>query len=205
MAAVLREESGSPALGSWPYGRDASLVRTRVPEMCVDVKGSSLGRSSTLPRPQLGTPLSSSNFSTGAAQAAEGGSMEYVRLDIYFEWSTWTSWDMIFAFRRHQARGIIPPLPGVYEIRRTDAPPGELLYIGSARKLTTRVYDHLLGNGKRAAQKKQALLEEVSHRTELLALRWAVTEEFEYVALERYLINEYRQNFGEPPKYVVNR
>lgn len=133
-----------------------------------------------------------------------GQCMEHVRINIYFEWSTWTPWEMIYAFRRHQARGIIPPQAGVFEIRRTDAAnPDELLYIGSSRKLTTRLYNHPLGNqrGKRAEQKRQALLDEVGHKTELLVIRWATAEE--YLALEHYLLRQYIRRFGKPPKYVA--
>ena len=33
-----REERGSPALGYWPYGRDASHVSTNVPDLWINVK-----------------------------------------------------------------------------------------------------------------------------------------------------------------------
>ncbi len=129
--------------------------------------------------------------------------MEHVHIDIDFEWSAWTPWDVVSAFTKHPARGPVPPRSGVYEIRRVDAAnPDERLSIGSAGKLTARLY-RLVGDyrSKHTWQRKQDLLNEVGGRTELLAIRWAVTAE--YLALEHYLYRQHVQRVGRPPKYGI--
>jgi GIY-YIG catalytic domain-containing protein len=129
--------------------------------------------------------------------------MPCVLIEIVFEWSAWHSWETIAAFKNHRARGPVPAQAGVYEIRRNDGEnQDERLYIGSSRNLQVRLYDDLMNKrgGQRAMQKRQGFVDEVSGQTELLAIRWAVTED--YQALERYLHRQYRQQFGHLPKYV---
>jgi hypothetical protein len=130
--------------------------------------------------------------------------MQHVVIEIAFEWSPWYPWNTIAGFKNHRARGPIPAAAGVYEIRRGDADnPDERLYIGSSGNLRTRLYDDLMNDqgGRQATHKRQELLEEVAGHTELLAIRWAITEE--YRALEHYLHRHYRQQFGRLPKYVL--
>jgi hypothetical protein len=129
--------------------------------------------------------------------------MQHVVIEIDFEWSSWFGWDTIAAFKSRRARGPIPAGAGVYEIRRLDASnEDERLYSGSTGNLRTRLYDDLMNDqgGRRATHKRQALVAEVDGHTELLAIRWALTED--YQALEHYLHRHYQQQFGRLPKYV---
>ena len=130
--------------------------------------------------------------------------MPQIHLTITFNWYPWTSWNDLVSFKKHQARGPVPACPGVYEIRRVDADPDELLYLGSSKKLSTRLYDDLLNDqgGAHATHKKQLFWDEVGGNTQLLALRWAETEPCHYLALECELLRQYTLQFGHFPKFV---
>jgi len=86
----------------------------------------------------------------------------------------------------------VPPEPGVYEIRRAEAPPGmcAIIYIGSARDLRKRLGDHLRGWSDNALL--QAHVESgVRFRFRPVAARWR--------DLERAVYRAFCVTFGTPP------
>lgn len=90
----------------------------------------------------------------------------------------------------------VPPGPGVYEIRRAEAPPGmcPIIYIGSARDLRKRLSDHLRGYSGNALL--QAHVQGgVRFRYRPVAVRWREAERTLYLV--------FLATFGAPP--LANR
>lgn len=90
----------------------------------------------------------------------------------------------------------VPPGPGVYEIRRVEAPPGTcpIIYLGSARDLRKRLTDHLRGYSGNALL--QAHVQSgVRFRYRPLSARWR--------DFERAVYRAFCATFGAPP--LANR
>lgn len=130
-------------------------------------------------------------------------------LVIEFDWSEWTPWQRIEQSTPvHNPLVSIPITPGVYQVRRVDAPrddmqdPGPLLYIGEGDNLDKRVRIELVkgDTGNTWHSKRGAILNDVGYDTTLLEVRWAATDF--HIEFECLLIRQYIGRFGIRPKYV---
>lgn len=145
----------------------------------------------------------------------DGEKKGWTRIDEpSLSWEEWTPWTTVEegSPTRRPLQQSIPKGPGVYEIRRTDAPhPDERLYIGYAGEwneekktggLSTRLHDGLMRDTG-STHKKALILNAVNGRKELLQIRWAPCQsEKDAYFCEQYLCSRYLLRFGRLPDYV---
>ena len=134
---------------------------------------------------------------------------EKTALVIEFDWSEWTPWQKIErSTPKRNPLLSIPITPGVYQVRRVDAPrdnvqdSGPLLYIGEGDNLDKRVRIEMVkgDTGDTWHPKRKAILNDVAHDTTLLEVRWAATDF--HIELECLLVRQYIGRFGVRPKYL---
>ena len=65
--------------------------------------------------------------------------MPQVHIVINYEWYPWTAWSELAPYARYRTRSPLPARPSVYEMRRADAEPDRLLFIGSRKNLAHRI------------------------------------------------------------------
>lgn len=114
---------------------------------------------------------------------------------IELEWSDWVHWDDLTADARHGGASVPNGKPGVYEAKFEDAE--ERLTIGKASDLRMRVKQGLV-KGKTPHSSGQRI--RAGEDTSKIRVRWAVT--VWPAAVEEYLHNKHRYDFGRLPKYV---
>ena len=130
--------------------------------------------------------------------------MPDIHMTVSFEWYPWTRWMDLIPFVRYPTRGPLPSRAGIYEVRDTkDGIDSERLLLLSASSKLTRLYSDLFaGPGEEQVRRRSlgsALRETVEGDLSRLQVRWAEVEWAYSFAVEWTLLQEYVQQFGQPP------
>jgi excinuclease UvrABC nuclease subunit len=117
--------------------------------------------------------------------------IENISLNLELNWSDWLDLNLL-----EKGDINIPNVSGVYEVRSEDCK--ECLDIGKATNLKKRFFNQLiLGKGKHSTRDR---MKKAGVNFNKLKFKFAETENPS--AVEEYLHNKHKKEFGKLPKYV---